>query len=172
MVHQDRWLSVRADDCRTAEGLAVAPYYVLEYPDWVNVVAVTREDQLVLVHQYRHALGAVSTELPAGSMDPGESDPLVTAARELREETGYVSGDLRIVARLAPNPATHANSIHVVLARNATFAGAAAPDPTEDIRVQLVPRAAVTAIALGGEMVHAMHISSLLIGLSALHRLS
>ena len=78
----DRWIRVRADDCATAAGVRVAPYYVLEFPDFVHVLAETVSGQIVLVRQYRHGIGASSLELPGGVMDPGESDILVTAARE------------------------------------------------------------------------------------------
>src|SRR3981081_726450 len=91
VIHRDRWISLRADDWVTESGVEIAPYYVLEYRDWVHVVAITPSREVVLVRQYRHAIGEVSTEIPAGALDPGETDSLAAAARELREETGYIS---------------------------------------------------------------------------------
>jgi len=87
-VYRDRWISVRADDCVTASGVEVKPFYVLEYPDWVHVVAVDRYDHILLVRQYRHGLGEVSLELPGGMMDRMDVDPVAAGMRELLEETG------------------------------------------------------------------------------------
>ena len=67
---------MRADDCETASGIAVSPYYIVEYPDWVQVVAIDQHDHVLLVRQYRHGLGEFSLELPAGNMDAPERDPL------------------------------------------------------------------------------------------------
>lgn len=86
-VLRDRWISVHADDCVTAEGVEISPYYVLEYPDWVNVVALDEYDHVLLIRQYRHGLGRISLELPCGGAEPGEST-LDAARRELLEETG------------------------------------------------------------------------------------
>jgi 8-oxo-dGTP pyrophosphatase MutT (NUDIX family) len=74
-IHKDRWIALRADDCVTDDGVPVAPYYVLEYPDWVEVVALDADDNVLLVRQYRHGMGDFSIELPAGGMDPGDTDP-------------------------------------------------------------------------------------------------
>ena len=84
LVH-DRWLKVRADKCLTAEGVEIAPYYVLEYPDWVEIIALDAEDHIYLVQQYRHGLGVVALELPGGAMDVSDASPVEAAARELRD---------------------------------------------------------------------------------------
>jgi 8-oxo-dGTP pyrophosphatase MutT (NUDIX family) len=172
IVHRDRWISLRADDCVTERGVEIAPYYVLEYRDWVHVVAITPRREVVLVRQYRHAIGEISTEIPAGALDPGEIDPLAAAARELREETGYVSDDLRYLTRLSPNPATHTNSIHLVLALDAKPLRAAKPDETEEIEVKCVSCAEAVKMVLSGGMLQALHASSLLIALAAAGRVS
>ena len=83
-VVKDRWLTLRADDCRNADGQVIAPYYVLEYPPWVNVLALTPEHNVVLIKQYRHGVRRIILELPGGALDEQdeeievESDPLVT----------------------------------------------------------------------------------------------
>jgi NUDIX domain len=106
MLFADRWLRVRADDCVTADGHVVKPFYVLDYPNWVNIVAITRDRHVIMIRQYRHGLGGTDFGLPAGNMDPTDTDPLAAAARELLEETGYSSANLRLVASLSPNTAT------------------------------------------------------------------
>jgi 8-oxo-dGTP pyrophosphatase MutT (NUDIX family) len=167
IVH-DRWIAVRADHCVSAAGVEIAPYYILEYPDWVQIVALDTADNVVMVRQYRHGIGKTSVELPAGRVDAEDGTPLVTAARELLEETGYASAEpLQLLATLSPNTATHANRTHTVLARNVTRVAEPKPDPTEAIVVELVPRAEALRRALAGEVMQSMHVASLVIGLKA-----
>ncbi len=161
----DRWIRVRADDCATAAGVRVAPYYVLEFPDFVHVLAETVSGQIVLVRQYRHGIGASSLELPGGVMDPGESDILVTAARELREETGFFGGRLDPVVSLSVDPARYANRVHLVRAVG-VGAGPAAPEADEAIEVVLVNRDEAIQLALSGAILNAAHAGFLLIGLT------
>ncbi|KAB1075778.1 NUDIX hydrolase [Methylobacterium planeticum] len=162
---RDRWISVRADDCTTASGATVAPYYVLEFPDFVHVVALDEAGRVVLVRQYRHGHRGHSLELPGGVMDPGETDLLAVAARELREETGYVGTSLTHLATLSVDPARYANRLHLVRATGLA-AGSASPEPTEDIDVVLVPRDEAIRMALSGGIVNAAHVGLLLIGLA------
>lgn len=163
---QDRWLSVRADDCVTPSGVELAPYYVLEAPDFVHVVALDREEHVVLVRQYRHGLGDTSLELPGGAMDQEDAgDPTVTAARELREETGYTAARFELVATLSVDPARYANKLHLVLARD-VVAGPASPDPSETIVVEALPRHEAVRLALGGGIKHAQHVGLLMMALA------
>jgi 8-oxo-dGTP pyrophosphatase MutT (NUDIX family) len=118
-VVRDQWISVRADNCRTPEGVEVAPFYVLEYADWVQVVALDDQEHVILVEQYRHGLGITSLELPTGSMEPEDVDPLDAGRRELVEETGFEADSWQHIATLAPNPANQNNRCHIVLALGA-----------------------------------------------------
>jgi 8-oxo-dGTP pyrophosphatase MutT (NUDIX family) len=163
---RDRWISVRADDCAAPSGAVIAPYYVLEFPDFVHVLAIDADDRVVLVRQYRHGLRGMSLELPGGMMDPGETDVLAAAARELREETGFTGGSLTHLTTLSPEPARYDNRLHLVRATGIT-AGTASPEPTEDIEVLRVPRAEAVRLALTGAVAHAGHVGLLLIGLNA-----
>lgn len=160
----DRWIRVRADTCRTPTGVRVAPYYVLECPDFVHVLVLDEQDQVVLVRQYRHGMAAASLELPGGVMDPGESDPCMTAARELREETGYTGGEVAYVTSLSLDPARYTNRLHLVRVSGAR-PGPAEPDPSEGITVVRVTRAEARRLALSGTIMNAAHIGLLLIGL-------
>jgi 8-oxo-dGTP pyrophosphatase MutT (NUDIX family) len=163
---RDKWISLRADRCVTQRGAVLDPYFVLEYPDWVHVVAFDAEDRLLLVRQYRHGAGVISLELPGGMMDSHESDPVVTGARELLEETGHVAASLRHVVRLSPNPATHANNVHIILATQARQTLALQLDASEDIVVEHVPWRRAVEMALAGEMINSQHVGLLFIALA------
>jgi len=165
-IHRDRWISVRADDCVTDEGAVIAPYYVLEYPDWVEVVALDADDNVLLIKQYRHALGDISTELPAGGMDPGEIDPVEAARRELLEEAGC-AGTLTLVGETRPNAGTHTNRTHIILARDVVKVAEPQDEPSERIESVWVSLPEAIRMALAGEITVGMQAASLLRGLAA-----
>ena len=167
-VLRDRWIDVRADDCVTAGGHMIAPYYVLTYPDFVNVVALTPANELVMVELYRHAAAQVLLELPGGMMDAGETDPVQSALRELREETGYVAGQAKLVTSLFTNPATHTNRVHTVLATGCQAAGKPALEAGEDgMTVRLMPVETVLGGLADGLLGQSMHVAGLLLALAA-----
>ena len=164
-VFQDRWISVRADDCSTPAGVAIAPYYVLEFPDFVQVFATDEADRVVLVRQYRHGLQGISLELPGGVMDAHDTDAVAAGARELREETGYFGGTLAPLAALSVDPARYANRLHLIRATG-VIAGASHPEPTEDIEVVLVSRQEARHLALSGQIANAGHVGLILMALA------
>jgi 8-oxo-dGTP pyrophosphatase MutT (NUDIX family) len=163
-VLRDRWISVRADDCVTADGLEISPYYVLDYPDWVHVVALDPLDRVLLIRQYRHGAGIVSVELPAGGVEPSDADILTAGARELAEEAGY-GGRVSLVGVNSPNPANHSNRIHTVLARDIAPVGAPQKSPFEEIEPFFVDVDEAVRLATSGEMASAIQVASLLLGL-------
>jgi 8-oxo-dGTP pyrophosphatase MutT (NUDIX family) len=165
LVVDDRWLRVRADDCVTAEGVRIAPFFVTEYPDWVIVVALDDAGNLLLVDQYRHGWGVISRELPTGAIDPTDADPVAAGRRELLEETGFGGGTWRLVATLAPNPATQSNRCHAVLATGVCRLAEPMDEPTERLRLSVIPVAdAITQARVGG-IVQAMHVAALAMAL-------
>ena len=168
---KDRWIDLRADDCVTGSGQDVAPYYVLSYPDWVHVVAITPEDCLVLVRQYRHAAGKVVVEIPGGALDASDVNDEAAARRELAEETGYVSSEWTKISSLYPNPATHTNRVHVYLALNATRECAQALDAGEEVEVIVLPIDSVLENLGASGLEQAMHVSAVLLALAAARRL-
>lgn len=159
---RDRWLTLRADSCETPGGATLDPYYVFEYPDWAHAVGVDDEKRILVVHQYRHALGRVCAELPGGIVDPADGSPLVCAQREMREETGCAAERWETLGTLFPNPATHTNTLYAFLAWGCHKVAEPSPEATEELRAEFVPVPALLAMIDSGEFAHGLHIASLL----------
>ena len=166
LVH-DRWIDLRADRCTMQDGAEIAPYYVLTYPDWVHVVALTPDDGLVLVELYRHGAGVACLELPGGAVDSGDADIVAAARRELREETGYEAEGCELVSSLYANPANQTNRVHAVLATGCRLAGAQRLESGEaGLAVRCVPLGEVLAGLPAGMLPQSMQVAGLLLALA------
>ena len=131
-------------------------FFVLECPDWVNVVPVTRDGRIVMIEQFRHGSNTTELEIPGGVMDPNERDPLVTGQRELREETGYEGSRARLIGRIYPNPAIQSNVCHTLLVEDCELRHELDLDHAEDIQVRLVPVARIPELMTSGAIRHAL----------------
>ncbi len=154
------WMNLRVDRVRLPSGEEIEEFHVIEYPDWVCVLCLTEDEQLVMVEQYRHGLGVISLELPAGGVEPDE-EPLEAARRELLEETGYVADRWEPLGRCAPDPSKHTNLAHIFVARNARRVAPPRLDPGEDMEVRLVAPAEALRLADEGQVVHGIHAAAL-----------
>ena len=141
------WLTARRDRAMLPDGRIHPEYYVLEYPDWINVIALTRDGRMILERQYRHALGETSYEIVAGVMEQGES-PEQAARRELLEETGYSGGEWTHLMDLSANPSTMTNLCHCFLAVGVEPTGHQHLDRTEYLEVHFFQPAEVWPISL------------------------
>ena len=155
------WLTARCDEVQLPDGRIIPEYYVLEYPDWVNVIAITRDGQYVMERQYRHAAGRTCFELPCGVMEKGET-PLEAVQRELMEETGYTGGEWEETMQLSANPSTMTNTIHCFVARGVEKTCQQRLDATEDLSVHLLTRDEVLALVCEGKMIQSPMLASLL----------
>jgi len=134
-------------------------FVYLDSPDWVNVIALTPQRQVVLIEQCRHGIQEVTVEIPGGMVDAGES-PLHAGLRELREETGYEGPDARIIGRVSPNPAILDNRCHTILVREAVVAAAQRLDGHEEIGVRLVPLREIPQLIGDGVIHHALVVAA------------
>jgi 8-oxo-dGTP pyrophosphatase MutT (NUDIX family) len=169
-VVKDRWLTLRVDECRNVDGQVIAPYYVLEYPPWVNVLALTPEHNVVLIKQYRHGIRQVILELPGGALDEQDASILDAAKRELREETGYAAEEWRETGTFCASPNNHTNTSHCFLAFGARYVLEPQLEPSEHIAVVLMSLDEFLERAYQGELRHSHHVAALFFAVRALGR--
>jgi 8-oxo-dGTP pyrophosphatase MutT (NUDIX family) len=151
-----RVFQVRRDVNVNPRGGIAHDFYVIEAPDWINVIPLTSNREVVMIEQYRHGTDEITLEIPGGMVDPGES-PGDSAARELVEETGYVAeSGLIALGKTRPNPAIQNNWIHTFLARDVKFQHEPEFDGTEHTVVRLVPLARIPALISDGTITHAL----------------
>ena len=154
------WLTARRDKVELPDGRIIEEYYVLEYPDWVNVIAITKDGQFVIERQYRHGLGVNSIELPCGVMEKGET-PLAAAQRELREETGYGNGKWSKLMTIAPNPGSMSNLTHCFLAVGVEKISEQLLDVTEELTVHLMSEDEIKSLLENDQIYQALMVAPL-----------
>ncbi|MEW6533387.1 MAG: NUDIX hydrolase [Thermodesulfobacteriota bacterium] len=157
-----RLFGVRINRNRSPRTGKIHEFQVLTSPDWVAVIPLTPENQVVMVRQYRHGTGQLSLEPPGGLVKDGQS-PEQSGREELEEETGYVAEQIELLGSMRPFPALFTNHFHVFLARNATPTGRANPEETEDLETVLVGMDRVkeyirTGKINGSVMIAALHL--------------
>lgn len=151
-LYRRPWLTARKDCVQLPSGVINEEYYVLEYPTWIKVIAITPEGKMVMIRQYRHGLGRTCYELVAGVMDPTDATPEEAARRELMEETGFGGGTWREFTVLSPNASACNNLSHCFLAVGVTPQGERHLEPTEDIAVHILSKDEVYQLLLNDEI--------------------
>ena len=134
-------------------------FYLIDSPDWVNVIPLTKDGQVILVKQYRFGTQDFSLEIPGGMLDSGDT-PADAASRELLEETGYTGDEPILLGMVHPNPAIHTNRCYTYLIQNARFTNLPRQDSTEDIEVQCVPLSNIPQLIREGKITHALVIAA------------
>jgi ADP-ribose pyrophosphatase len=135
-------------------------FFVIDAPDWVTVVAITPQSELVAVNQFRYGIEALSLEVPAGMVEPGE-DPLETGVRELREETGFVGQHPELLGWVYPNPAIQNNRCFIVGISNAEPVTGLDWDEHEEIQTRLIPLKNIPDVLANGEFLHSLSVCAL-----------
>jgi ADP-ribose pyrophosphatase len=164
---KEKWATLRVDTCKLQNGEVKNDYFVLEYPDWVNAIAVTKENKIILVRQYRHAADIISLEIPGGVMD-GDEAPEFGVRRELLEETGYSFEKAELIATLYPNPATANNRTFTYLLTGGTKTHEQHLDEHEILNVEEYTIKEVKQLLLDNKIDQSLHTAALFYGLMKL----
>lgn len=159
---REPWYTVRVDRVQLPNGHVIPKYWISEYPPWVNVVALTERDEVVLIRQYRHGIEKVAWEIPAGTTDERDTSLEEAARRELLEETGYGGGRWSLLTTLSANPALQNNLTTTFLAEGVSRLADPAPESNEEMTVRLTPLAEVPRLIESGGFVQSLHVAPLL----------
>lgn len=134
-------------------------FYLIDSPDWVNVIPLTADGKVILVKQYRFGTKEFSLEIPGGMLDPGDT-PASAARRELLEETGYAGDEPILLGVVHPNPAIHTNRCYTYLVKNATYQSPPKEDSTEDIEVLSFRLSDIPELIHDGKISHALVVAA------------
>ena len=156
-----RIFKLRSDICINPRTGKEHDFYVLDTVGWVNVIALTSAHELVMVTQYRIGSQTVELEIPGGMMDPDETDPVATAVRELREETGYAGENARLLGKIWSNPAILNNRTYTVLIENCRLQHEVEFDHGEDLTTRLVPAAEIPKLVADEKIGHSLVVVAL-----------
>lgn len=170
-LFNEPWLTVRKDRCELPNGHVIPSFYVLEYPEWVNVFALTEEGQVVLVKQYRHGIREVGIELPGGVVDEGESVE-EAAKRELMEETGYAFTSYEYLGKICANPSTTNNFMHMYLAKGGRKVAEQELDHSEELEVVLLSIEEVKELLKENRIHQSLHANCMFYALNRLGTLT
>jgi 8-oxo-dGTP pyrophosphatase MutT (NUDIX family) len=170
-LFDDRWFKVRKDICESPQGKIINPYYVYEFPEWATAFAMTEDNKVILVHQYRHAVGEVCIELPGGCVDDTDKDFESAVARELLEETGYSFSSYEYLGKTSPNPSTNSNWMHMFLARGGKKVSEQQLDSNEEIVVELFTIDELKDILRQNRIKQSMHVTCIFYALERINEL-
>lgn len=159
-LYRSPWLTVRKDMVRTEKGITIDDFYVLEYPTWVNVIAITADGQFIIERQYRHGIGQEVYEICAGVCEKDE-EPIDAAKRELLEETGYGGGRWSLIGKYAPNPNSMNNWCYSFLAENVVQMKEPCQELTESISVYQVSKDELKKLMSTGQIVEGIMLTPL-----------
>lgn len=136
-------------------------FYRFNFSDWVNIVALTDDLQLVLIKQFRFGSQQVEIEIPGGAIERNEL-PLIAGLRELMEETGYAGDSGRIIGKVQPNPALQSNWCYTILVENVKRVANQQMDEMEDIEVVTIPLEQMQQMVAQGEISHGLVLNALM----------
>ncbi len=154
-----RVFKVREDFSERQSDNLQCTFFVIESPDWVNIIALTKSKEVVLIEQFRHGIEETILEMPGGMIDDGE-EPESAARRELLEETGFSSEEFKLLGKTRPNPAIQNNWIYHFVALNCEKTHTVKFDEHESIITKLVSLPEVKASILDGKITHSLVVAA------------
>ncbi len=156
-----RIFSIRSDKKISPRTQQEHDFFIIDAVNWVTILAVTPDEQLVMVEQYRHGSNAVELEIPGGMMDAEDASPVIAGERELQEETGYVGERARVLGQVSGNPAIMSNTCFTVIVENCRCLHPVEFDSGEDLITRLVPVAEIPALVAAGKINHPLVVAAL-----------
>ena len=156
-----RIFSIRTDRVISPRTAQEHDFFVIDCVNWVNVIALTPDQQLVMIEQYRHGSNTIELEIPGGMIDPKDASPEAAGLRELREETGYEGENVRRIGQIFPNPAIMSNVCFTVLVENCRCLHPVEFDHGEDLVTRLVPVRDIPGLVQAGKIQHSLVVVAL-----------
>jgi len=151
-----RVFTVRTDKKISPRTSGEHDFFVIDCPNWVNVIALTPEQQIIMVEQFRHGSKTVELEIPGGVIDPKDASPVAAGLRELQEETGYAGDNVQLIGEIYPNPAIMSNICHTVLVQNCQLEHEVNFDSGEDMVTRLIPAADIPQLMAQKKIGHSL----------------
>ncbi len=170
-IFNDPWLKVRREKCETPSGKIVEPYYVYDFTTWVGGFSLTKDGKVIMIRQYRHALGEECIEIPGGCVDSTDANLEAAIRRELLEETGYQFDKVEHLGGISPNPSTNSNLLHMFLATGGEKVASQSLDENEEIEVLLLSMDELKQLLRENKIIQSMHVSCMLYALNRLGEL-
>ena len=170
-IYKAPWFTARKDTCKKPDGKIVKDYYVFEFPEWVTCLPITQDGKVLMVQQYRHALGEVCIELPGGCADATDADLEAAIRRELLEETGYVFDGVTYLGKISSNPSTNTNLMHMFVAKGGKKVQQQNLDANEEIEVFEATFEQLKQFIDEKKIVQSMHLSTIFYGLRFLKKI-
>ncbi len=170
-IFKENWFTVRKDKCQRNDGKVIDPYYVFEFPEWATALALTEDNKVILVKQYRHALGEVCIELPGGCVDDSDNTNEDGIRRELLEETGYSFESVHYLGRISANPSTNSNLMHMFIATGGKKTAMQELDENEEIELLEVSIDELMDLVDEKRFVQSMHLSTIFYALRYLDKI-
>ncbi len=164
------WLTIRKEKCETPKGTIIPSFYINEYPDWVHAFALTEDNKVVLVKQYRHGIGEVGIELPGGVAEDGETHE-IAVRREMMEETGYEFETVQYLGKICANPSTTNNFMHMFLATGGKKVAEQKLDETEEVDVLLLSVEDVKQLMKENKIMQSLHVNCIMYALEKIGEL-
>jgi 8-oxo-dGTP pyrophosphatase MutT (NUDIX family) len=159
-IYQNRIVGLREDTYHFIPNDIRKDFTVFEFSDWVNVIPLTANGDIVMIKQFRHGTDSVTLEIPGGLIEKEDIDPSVAALREMEEETGYFSEHMIHIGTVEPNPAIQTNRCHTFLAKDAYLKSPQNFDPTESITLELIKAEKVLEMIKAGDITHGLVVAA------------
>jgi 8-oxo-dGTP pyrophosphatase MutT (NUDIX family) len=164
------WLTIRKDKCELPNGKIMPAFYVQEYPEWASAFALTKNNEVLLIKQYRHGIEQVTIEVPGGVVDDTEKAE-DAIRRELLEETGYRFESFEFLGKVCANPSTGDNYLHMFLATGGEKIAEQKLDETEDVEVIIYTIDEVKQLLKENKIVQSLHVSCIFYALNKLNEM-